>query len=162
MKNMDKQQETFIEVVKKLNQEFEETPIVYGSFGLERILQKGIKAADIDILVRNELVQERWDELKKCIEGMGFALKDEGMHELMRDGVIIAFAPETDVKWLTGGDPKTLSVTTEGEVRFRELTIYQYLELYEYLKEDRYRKETGKAERDKEKIQKIQEYIAEH
>ena len=129
-KQTDKQHETFIEVAKKLNQEFNEVPVLYGSFGLERIIQKGIKAADIDILVRNELVQEHWDALKKCVEGMGFILKDEEEHEFERDGVRIAFAPETDVRWLTGGDPKTLNVTTIEEMRFRELTVEQYLELY--------------------------------
>lgn len=158
---MDKQQETFIEVTRKLNQEFDEAPIVYGSFGLERIIQKGIKAADIDILVRNELVQEKWGALKECIGGMGFILKREEEHEFERDEVIVAFAPETDVKWLTSGEPDKLPVVHESGARFRELSAEQYLELYEYLKEDSYRKKTGKAEKDKEKIQKIQEYIQE-
>ncbi|MDP2704139.1 MAG: hypothetical protein Q8P01_02865 [bacterium] len=159
---MDKQYETFIEIARKLNQEFDEAPIVYGSFGLERIIKKGIKAADIDFLVKNELVQEKWSALKECIRGMGFILKREEEHEFERDGVIVAFAPETDVKWLTSGEPDKLIVANEDGARFRELTPQQYLELYEYLKEDSYRKQTGKAEKDKEKIRLIQEYLKEN
>ena len=91
---------TFLEVASEFNKRFGEKPILYGSFGLERVISKDLKAEDIDILISDELMQNQWKELQECMENLGFTLYDAKEREFIRKGIMIAFAPESDFKKL--------------------------------------------------------------
>jgi hypothetical protein len=57
----------FLEVSKKINEKFSIQPILYGSFGLKRLLGVDYVCDDIDVLVPNELITTRWPDFERLL-----------------------------------------------------------------------------------------------
>ena len=153
--------EVFLEVAGKLNDFFNVIPILYGSLGLYKIIGEYSECSDIDILIPDEFVNERWDELIDLMEKMGFKLKDEHEHEFIRDSEIVAFAKQDDLIKRIGLDPNKLTVYNVENIKFKEISIKNYLSVYKLMLRDNYRQEKrGKA--DQEKIDLIEKYISQN
>ncbi|MBI2098497.1 MAG: hypothetical protein HYT49_02435 [Candidatus Wildermuthbacteria bacterium] len=155
MIEMEKKFEIFREVAEVLNKKLGVVPVLYGSLGLSRLVKETITVNDIDILVPDEFVGEKWGELKNVIEELDFELSDVSEHEFIRNGQKVAFAEYNnlaDVN-LTIGD---LKQSEENGISFYELNLEQYLAVYCYCLHDGYR-QTKHA--DKEKIALIERYI---
>ena len=54
----------FFENAKKLSEEFEIVPLLYGSVGLEYLTKENLGSDDIDVLVPEIFIKERWNEFK--------------------------------------------------------------------------------------------------
>ncbi len=148
----------FLEVAKALNKNFNITPVLFGSLGLYRIIGEFNKANDTDVLIPEEFIHERWNELINFMRNLNFELKDEHEHEFIREGEIVAFGAETDLIKYIQINPETLKTSKVEEAKFRELSPEQYLDLYKFMLRDVYRQEKrGKA--DQEKIALIQKYL---
>jgi len=151
--------EIFLEIAKALNESFNTVPVLYGSLGLYKIIGEHSECSDVDVLVPDEFVNERWDELIKLIEKMGFELKDEHEHEFIRNSEIVAFAKQNDLIKRIGLYPNKLIVCKVDDIKFKELSIEDYLSVYRLMLRDDYRQEKrGKA--DQEKIELIEKYIS--
>lgn len=151
--------EIFLEVAKALNESFSIIPILYGSLGLYKIIGEHGKCNDIDILVSDEFINERWNELINLMERMRFKLKDEHEHEFIRDSEIVAFAKQDDLIKRINLYPNDLIVYNINNVKFKELSVKDYLSVYRLMLRDDYRQEKrGKA--DQEKIDLIEKYIS--
>jgi len=152
--------EIFLEVVKELNSQFNIIPILFGSLGLYRRIGEFGKANDIDILVPDSFLKERWSELIKIMESLNFKLSDEKEHEFVRKKEIVAFGNQGDLTKNCKIGSDALEISNINEVKFRELSPKQYLLVYKFMLRDNYRQEKL-AKNDKEKINLIKEYLKE-
>ena len=151
--------EIFLEVAKKLNDFFNVAPILYGSLGLYKIIGEHGESHDIDVLVPDELVNKRWNELISLMKKMGFKLDNEHEHEFIRGSEIVAFATENDLKERVNLDPNSLEVSNFDNIKFKELAAKDYLSLYKFMLRDNYlQKKRGK--KDRAKISLIEKYIS--
>jgi len=158
LKINEKKFEVFLEVARKLNDFFNVIPILYGSLGLYKIIGEYSECSDIDILIPDEFVNERWNELIDLMEKMGFKLKDEHEHEFIRGSEIVAFAKQDDLIKRIELDPNKLIVSNINNIKFKELLIKNYLSVYRLMLRDDYRQKKRKKA-DQEKIDLIEKYI---
>ena len=161
LKINEKKFEVFLEVARKLNDFFNVIPILYGSLGLYKIIGEYSECSDIDILIPDEFVNERWDELIDLIEKMGFKLKDEHEHEFIRGSEIVAFAKQDNLIKRIELDPNKLIVSNINNIKFKELLIKNYLSVYRLMLRDDYRQKKRKKA-DQEKIDLIEKYISQN
>jgi len=153
--------EIFLEVAGKLNDFLNIIPILYGSLGLYKIIGEYNECSDIDILIPDEFVNEKWQDLIDLMRKMGFELKNEHEHEFIRDSEIVAFAKQDDLTKRIGLDPNKLTVYNVNNIKFKELLVKDYLSVYKLMLRDDYRQEKrGKA--DQEKIDLIEKYISQN
>jgi hypothetical protein len=73
---MDKYKE-FLRVAKQLNNELKITPVLYGSLGLSKIIQKDLNSQDIDILVPQKYITTEWNKLIKTFQEINYQLINE-------------------------------------------------------------------------------------
>jgi len=158
LKINEKKFEVFLEVARKLNDFFNVIPILYGSLGLYKIIGEYSECSDIDILIPDEFVNERWNELIDLMEKMGFKLKDEHEHEFIRGSEIVAFAKQDNLIKRIELDPNKLIVSNINNIKFKELLIKNYLSVYRLMLRDDYRQKKRKKA-DQEKIDLIEKYI---
>ena len=158
LKINEKKFEVFLEVARKVNDFFNVIPILYGSLGLYKIIGEYSECSDIDILIPDEFVNERWDELIDLMEKMGFKLKDEHEHEFIRGSEIVAFAKQDNLIKRIELDPNKLIVSNINNIKFKELLIKNYLSVYRLMLRDDYRQKKRKKA-DQEKIDLIEKYI---
>ena len=149
---MEEKFQIFTEIAGALNKEFDIVPVLYGSLGLARLLKEDIDINDIDVLVPDEYVDEKWEDLKTVAEEIGFELVNISEHEFIRDAQRIAFA-EYDILDDVNLTIKDLKESREGNISFYELNLKQYLMVYRYCLKDGYRKT---KHTDKEKITLIE------
>ena len=76
----------FLKNAKLLNDEFGIVPLMYGSLGLEYITNENLNADDIDILIPQAFIHEKWDEFKRTLINHGYVLVDEHEHTFQING----------------------------------------------------------------------------
>lgn len=153
--------EIFLEVAGKLNNFFDVIPILYGSLGLYKIIGEHSECNDVDVLLPDEFINKKWQDLIDLMRKIGFELKDEREHEFIRDSEIVAFAKQDDLIKRINLYPNDLVVHNINDVKFKELSVKNYLSVYKLMLRDDYRqKKRGKA--DQEKIDLIEEYISQN
>jgi hypothetical protein len=149
---------TFLEASKQMNEELDIIPILYGSLGLNRAIGEFATVNDIDALIPDVFISERWNELHILMKTLGFELRDIKEHEFARNGIIIAFAGESESVGLIGTKSEDLPITEINSVKFKEFTPEQYLVMYRRFSRNGYRRKK-KGEADQRKIQLIEEYL---
>ncbi|MEK6935465.1 MAG: hypothetical protein AABW67_01630, partial [Nanoarchaeota archaeon] len=85
---MDKLLTKILEILKTLNIK----PVIYGSFGVSVYLGNFKNFEEIDILIENEFINDKWQEFRKLFESKGFSLINEKEHEFELDGKKVGFA----------------------------------------------------------------------
>lgn len=144
-----------------LNRQFGIVPLMYGSLGLEYLTAANLNADDIDILIPETFLNERWNEFRKVLEAEGYVLTDVNEHTFEKDGVSYAYAGIEDLTPFAGITMDEIEVRKEEDVSFRLLNLPQYLKVYLASEKDGYRvHERGK--KDHEKITLIRKYMALH
>lgn len=148
----------FLEIAEELEEKFSLSSILYGSLGLSlRIGELGKICEDIDILITDEYLNEKWNELKDLMQTKGFNLYNEKEHEFKRENDIIAFGKESNLTTLTKINKHELEVVEIGHIKFLLPTAEQYLKIYRLSKKDKYRK--PKLKSDAEKTSLIKKYL---
>lgn len=79
----------FFENAKLLTEKLGIIPLMYGSLGLEYLTGKCLDADDIDILIPEVFVTERWDEFKSFLTSEGYVLYDEHEHTFAKNNVFL-------------------------------------------------------------------------
>lgn len=150
----------FLEIARSLNKA-KIIPVLYGSLGLYRAINKfERKTNDIDILVPDEFIEERWSDLRYIMEQLGFMLQDEREHEFKREKKLVAFGKVSDLVKLAEINPQEIEVVQQDGVQFRELSPEQYLRCYKFMLRDNYRQEK-RGNADQEKITLIEIFLKE-
>ena len=144
----------FLEIARKLNEKLEITPLLFGSLGLEQRLGANLNADDIDILIPEEYLDEKWDMLIEIMEELGYSLYDVHEHAFENDGVSAAFAAIENLVPFANVDITRIPIVDEDGVRYYLLTLEDYLKVYTASSKDGYRRDT-KNKNDTEKIELI-------
>jgi len=147
----------FLKIAEKLN-EIGSTPILYGSLGLYKILNSEKPTNDIDILIEDKYIISEWVKLIQLMLILGYELKDEDEHEFIKDGQSVAFAKQSDLLEMNNISPDSLLVSTNNNVKYRELSVNQYLTCYKTVYKDEYRRKKNNNA-DEDKIKLIEDFL---
>ena len=154
---MDKYNE-FLRIAKHLNSELDIIPVLYGSLGLSRIIQKDLNSKDTDILVPQKYLTTDWDKLIKILEETGYLLVNEEEHEFIYLDNKIGIAFEEDLYPFAKINHEDLKIVSDHDTRFKILDLDQYKKIYETSKNDSYRSDKNNK-KDFEKIKLIDMYL---
>lgn len=154
---MDKYKE-FLRIARQLNSQLNIVPVLYGSLGLSRVLQKDLGSKDIDILVPQRYITTDWDKLIKTLLKIDYQLVDDREHEFIRSNYKIGIAFEEDLFSFAKIDHNRLKVVSDNSVNYKVLDISQYQKVYNKSKKDSYRSQKNNK-KDFEKIKLINDYI---
>lgn len=148
----------FLENARLLQNSFDITPLLYGSLGLEYLTGEDLNSDDIDILIYEKYLTDRWDEFKTALEKEGYVLADEHEHTFCKDGVCYSYASIEELYSFAGIPLTKIGVKTEENVKFRLLTLEQYRSVYRASSKDGYRVNV-RNKKDKEKLKFIYKQI---
>ena len=156
---MNEKYKEFLRVAFYLNTNLNIAPILYGSLGLQQLVAEELYPEDIDILVPEEFIKEKWMDLKELIESIGYHLVDLHEHEFLYGRYKIAFSYIEDLKEYAKIFEEDIRTIIDKEIKYKLLDLGQYLKIYEISINDNYRKDNNNS-KDCEKIRIIKAEIA--
>lgn len=148
----------FLTLAEGLNRELEICPLLYGSLGLEQRLNRNLNADDIDILISEEWLSQRWETLKAFMEGEGYTLYDLHEHAFEKDGVSVAYASLESLSPFAGIRIANIPKVRYNQICYLLLDLDDYRKVYTASSKDGYRKDK-KHKDDFRKIQLIDEIL---
>lgn len=148
----------FINIARLLNERLNIVPLLFGSLGLEQRLNKNLNADDIDILIPEVFLNERWNSIVALMNGAGYALYDLHEHAFEKSGLSVAFASIESLTPFAGIDLNRLPVIKEDGVCYYLPDLHDYLKVYKASAKDGYRKNV-KNKQDEQKIELISNEI---
>lgn len=150
----------FLENAGLLSNQFGITPLLYGSLGLEYLTGVNLNADDIDILIPKVFLGDQWDAFRGFLEEKGYRLIDLHEHTFEKDGIYFSYARMEELEAFAGIPVGEIGTEEQENVRFRLLSLGQYLQVYTASSRDGYRVNT-KNKKDSEKIALIRELLRE-
>ncbi|CAN5162782.1 hypothetical protein BH09PAT1_BH09PAT1_0630 [soil metagenome] len=135
-------------------------PILYGSAGVGVYLGNFKKFEDLDLLIEDKWITDKWGITVKRMADNGFKLINQREHEFeSSDGLKVALAPQSILERDGIGDLETdvTELTYQG-IPIRTLFPQTFLKAYEFSAKDGYRRDT-RGKKDSEIITKLQNYI---
>ena len=147
---IDLKTKRFINQAKLLYDTFQIKPLLYGSLGLEVLLNESLASDDIDILIPKVYLEEKWSDFKSFLEENGYTLIDEHEHTFLKDKVAYAYASIEELE--TFANIK-LDEIKQNEF-YQELNLRQFLRVYHSSIKDGYRI-NHRQKKDQDKIDMI-------
>ena len=141
-----------------LNERFGIVPLMYGSLGLEYITGENLNSDDIDILIPNVFVNEKWDEFRAVLTENGFVLTDEHEHTFQKNGVCYSYASFEELESFAEINLSDIKSKSEFGAKFKILSLEQYLKVYTSSLKDGYRINVRKK-KDSDKISFITKHL---
>ena len=129
----------FFENAKLLFEKFTITPLLYGSLGLEYLTGENLGADDIDILIPEIFLSERWSEFKSFLTDNGYVLTDEKEHTFEKDNIYYSYASIEELETFAGINTTDITGQKSEGVNFKLLSLEQYLTVYTASSKDGYR-----------------------
>ena len=148
----------FFENAILLNERFGIIPLMYGSLGLEYITNKDLNSDDIDVLIPNIFVNEKWNEFKDALIENGYALVDEHEHTFSKNEISYSYAPFEELESFAKINLSDIECKSGFGVQFKVLSLEQYLKVYTSSSKDGYRVNVRKK-KDADKISFIQKCL---
>ena len=155
---MDKKQ-SFLKIAERLNTELNVFPLLYGSLGLQQRTGEELYPDDIDVLIPEVYLNEKWSSILSLMNSEGYELYDLHEHAFSLDGVSVAFAAIESLEEFAGIDISAIPFETENGVQFRLLELHDYLKVYSVSAKDGYRKDK-KNKKDTDKIHLITQKLS--
>lgn len=149
----------FLHIAQLLNKNLNIIPLLFGSLGLEQRLHTNLNADDIDILIPETFLNEKWNSIVTIMNDNGYVLYDLHEHAFEKSGLSVAFASIESLTPFAGVDLSRIPVIKESGIRYYLLNLQDYLKVYIASSKDGYRKNT-KNKKDAEKIELINEAIS--
>lgn len=143
--------DAFFENARLLQEEMQIVPLLYGSLGLEYLTEENLSADDIDILVPEIYLSEQWVVFRTMLERNGYRLIDEHEHTFEQNGIHLSYARLEELEPFAGIVISDIPILEANHIRFRLLTLEQYLKVYTASAKDGYRMNV-KEKKDQEKI----------
>lgn len=143
-----------------LRDKFDIVPLMYGSLGLEYLTGHDFCADDIDILIPESFILERWSEFRGALEQDGYDLIDEHEHTFEKGGVHYSYARIEELEPFAGIPMAEIRTMEEEGIRFKLLSLQQYLKVYTASAKDGYRVNV-REKKDFDKIRFIQKKLQE-
>lgn len=149
----------FLTQIIAILKELKIKPVIYGSFGVSAYLGNFKDFADLDILIPDEFITDRWEEFRKLFESHGFNLVEEKEHEFEQDGKKVGVASMEILL-------RDKIITNYSElVQYLDLDIdaftlipEDFLKAYKFSAQDGYRLNT-RGKKDEDIIEKLEIYI---
>lgn len=141
----------FFENVRLLQEEMQIVPLLYGSLGLGYLTKEKLSADDIDILIPEIYLTEQWVAFRTMLEKNSYRLIDEHEHTFEKNGVHFSYARLEELESFAGIAVPDIPILEANHIRFRLLTLEQYLGVYTASSKDGYRRDV-KEKKDQEKI----------
>ena len=148
----------FLENTKRLNKRFGITPLLYGSLGLEYVTGEDFSADDIDILIPEIYLRDKWETFRRYLETLGYELIDEHEHTFQKDGNSFSYARLEELRSFCGINASDIEAKSIDNISFMILSPEQYLTVYKQSSKDGYRKNV-KENNDNEKILRIEAFL---
>ncbi len=148
----------FFENAKLLYDSFEIIPLMYGSLGLEYITNENLNSDDIDILIPNVFVNEKWDEFKDVLIENGYVLIDEHEHTFRKYEFYYSYASFEELESFAKINLSDIECKKDFGVQFKVLALEQYLKVYSASVKDGYRVNVRKK-KDNDKITFIEKKL---
>ena len=126
-------------------------PLMYGSLGLEYLTGENLNADDIDVLIPKTFIVERWSEFKAVLEKNGYILIDEHEHTFEKEGIHYSYAQIEELEFFADICLSDIATFSMEDVRFKLLSLQQYLKVYTASAKDGYRVNV-REKKDAEKI----------
>ena len=144
----------FFENAKLLAERFEIIPLMYGSLGLEYLTGENLNSDDIDILIPNTFLTDRWSEFCSVFEKCGYVLVDEKEHTFEKRGISYSYAQIEELESFAGISVSEIATLEAEGCCFKLLSLEQYLDVYTASSKDGYRVSV-RNKKDAEKIEFI-------
>lgn len=144
----------FLHIAKELNEKLNIVPLLFGSLGLEQRLHISLNAEDIDVLIPEEFLKEKWQYIVEVMHDNGYTLYDFYEHAFEKDGLSLAFASIESLKPFANVDISKIPLINENGIRYFLLELEDYLKVYTASSLDGYRKNI-KNKQDNQKINLI-------
>ncbi len=148
----------FFENAKLLYDRFGIIPLMYGSLGLEYITNENLNSDDIDILIPNVFLNERWDKFKDVLTEDDYVLIDEHEHTFQKNGVCFSYASFEELEPFAKIILSDIESKSDSGVLFKVLSLEQYLKVYIASLQDGYRINI-RQKKDVDKILFIQKHL---
>jgi hypothetical protein len=126
---MDKKFLAFLGIAKSFNNHGV-LPTLYGSLGLYRLIGQLDDANDIDILIPDVYLKDKFIELLKIMEEAGYKQDPTHTHEFTKGEGYIGFQFGEELKNYAGVDYKNFKTTIIDGIKFKEINPEDYLTIY--------------------------------
>ena len=144
----------FLYIAGLLNEQLHIVPLLFGSLGLEQRLHTNLNADDIDVLIPEIFLNEKWNSVVTIMKNNGYVLYDLHEHAFEKSGLSFAFASIESLTPFAGINLTKIPVIEEAGIRYYLLSLQDYLKVYMASSKDGYRKNT-KNKKDEQKIELI-------
>lgn len=148
----------FLNTAKVLNEKLDIVPLLYGSLGLEERLHTDLNADDIDVLIPEVFLNDRWESIVTVMSENEYTLYDFHEHAFEKNGLSIAFASIESLVPFAGVDVIKIPVIEESGNRYMLLDLQDYFKVYTASLKDGYRKNV-KNKNDQQKIDLINQVL---
>ena len=148
----------FFENAKLLYDKFGIVPLMYGSLGLEYITNENLNADDIDILISEIFITDRWNEFKDFLISEGYVLIDEHEHTFQKNNISYSYASIEELKSFAVIELSDIEQRCSNGIKFKLLSLEQYLKVYRASAKDGYRI-TVREKKDNDKIAFIEKQL---
>lgn len=156
---MESKYEKFLEIAKLLNDKFNIQPLLYGSLGLEVITGENLNADDVDMLIPEIYIRDKWLDFMNYLEECGYKMIDLHEHTFEKDGCYFAFAYIESLESFAQIKVEDIPIKNCCDCTYKLLNLKQYLAVYEASSRDNYRKKIAKNTKDEDKIKLIKKYL---
>jgi hypothetical protein len=146
-----------LEVSRILNQHFNTTPLLYGSYALQEALNKDYQARDIDLLIENQVLKNRV-ELIKVFVLEGFTYYHTKVLTFEKDGIEIEISNLEE--WIKNANfiMQENFLVQENESKYSLLSASNLERLYQFLLTDQ-RRSNEKKLRDQAKLNDLKVFL---
>ena len=131
---------------------------MYGSLGLEYITGENLDSDDIDILIPQVFIRERWSQLVAFLTSEGYTLIDEREHTFEKNGEHYSYGFIEDLVTFAGIRMQEIAQKCDNGVCFSTLSLSQYLGVYTASSKDGYRANV-RNKKDNDKINFIKQKL---
>ena len=147
---MNKKKE-FLQIAKELNEKLNIVPLLFGSLGLEQRLNVSLNAEDIDVLIPEQFLNEKWQCIVDAMDDNSYVLYDLHEHAFEKEGISLAYASIESLAPFANVDIASIPIINEDDVQYYLLDLQDYLKVYTASSKDGYRKSI-KNKQDNQKI----------
>ena len=148
----------FFENAKLLYDRFGIVPLMYGSLGIEYITNENLNVDDIDILISEIFITDRWNEFKDFLISEGYVLLDEHEHTVQKNNISYSYASIEELKSFAVIELSDIEQRCSNGIKFKLLSLEQYLKVYRASAKDGYRV-TVREKKDNDKIAFIEKQL---
>lgn len=156
--NNNNKLEAFLEIAIVLNEKLASVPILYGSLGLVKAIEKDLKTDDIDLLVEDHIFSKHLNQIRTLMKGMGFELIDPKENIFSRGLLKVGISDDGDMIKFSSVNPSELAVV-DSSAKYRVMNAQDYLQTYKDPSLDGYRRDT-KQKNDDAKIKLLEYFLS--